>query len=119
MALAKRLHCQIYHIFLARSQGSCALEEKNLQMPRAMSGRGWVMIRVSTSYLHIAVLIGEGNLTKGGSFYLFIVLLSTTIIIHKMFLINAPLDTLYTLSSGIAACQLVLNFRERVSIQHT
>ena len=55
----KRPHCQIYHIFLARSQGSCALEEKNLQMPGAMSGRGWVMIRVPTSYLHMAVLIGR------------------------------------------------------------
>ena len=32
-------------------------KKKNLQMPGAVSGRSWVMIRVSTSYLHMAVLI--------------------------------------------------------------
>ena len=50
------------------------------------------------------------------SFSLFIVLLFTTIIIHKNWnVLNAHLDTL---SSGEAACQLVLNFLERASIQH-
>ena len=32
-------------------------EKKNLQMPGAVPGRGLVMIRVSTNYLHVAVLI--------------------------------------------------------------
>ena len=33
------------------------LKKKNLQMPGAVSGRGLVMIRVSTNYLHVSVLI--------------------------------------------------------------
>ena len=52
-----------------------------------------------------------------GSFYLFIVLLSTAKNHSeklKCFL-NAPLDTL---GSGVAACQLVLNCLEPASIQH-
>ena len=50
LALAKSPHCQTYHIFLARPQGSCTLEAKNFQMPGAVSGRGLVMIRVFTNY---------------------------------------------------------------------
>ena len=51
------------------------------------------------------------------SFYLFIVLLSTTSNHSEKlkYILNAPLDTL---GSGVAACQLVLNCHERASIQH-
>ena len=83
----QRVSCQYQYIFLARTQSSSALKEKKLQMFEAAEGCireglvGWVTIFwllqylslwQTRTYVHISAWDGQS------SFYLVIVLLSTT-----------------------------------------